>query len=68
MEKINDDWPAVRGMTLRDWFAGMAMQAIIGRVVLSDPGVFSGVAEKSYEFADAIIYQRVVHEKEPGDV
>lgn len=41
------------GMTLRDWFAGMAMQALIQR-----RGTFSSNSAASYEIADAMIAER----------
>lgn len=41
------------GMTLRDWFAGMAMQ---GMCAAYPPGTtFKEVAEKAYRMADAML-------------
>jgi hypothetical protein len=45
------------GMTLRDYFAGKAMQGLL----LDDNGDFSDrnwLAEKAYEFADAMLKAR----------
>jgi hypothetical protein len=47
----------MRGMTLRDWFAGMAMQAHItheGSDDINEPGV----ARWAYEMADAMLAER----------
>jgi hypothetical protein len=44
------------GMTLRDWFAGLAMQVYISN---SHPNViFNDVAEKAYRAADAMLEER----------
>lgn len=46
------------GMSLRDWFAGMAMQAIRADAAFalrSDP---EQVADRAYEQADAMIAER----------
>ncbi len=43
------------GMTLRDWFAGMAMQGICA----SGPGISNPViAAEAYALADAMLKQR----------
>lgn len=45
------------GMTLRDWFAGQAMQGICAHVDswgLSVPGI----ADQAYEIADAMLAER----------
>lgn len=47
----------ILGMTLRDWFAGMAMQGYIAHGTPSDVS-FRDVAEKSYLMADAMIERR----------
>lgn len=41
--------PVHSGMTLRDWFAGLAMQAMIGSI----PG--HQIAPDAYDMADAMI-------------
>lgn len=46
--------PETGGMTLRDWFAGMAMQAFLKETDSSD----RQVAKSAYEMADAMIGQR----------
>lgn len=43
------------GMTLRDWFAGMAMQGLLVRY--GDQSAL-GCAGLSYEYADAMIEER----------
>ena len=45
------------GMTLRDWFAGLAMQ---GRLANSDrfEGSAGREAKEAYEFADAMLKER----------
>ena len=56
-----------KGMTLRDWFAGMAMQGL-----LSDGDIrwdnLNQVGVDAYAIADTMIYQRTAHKKEPGKV
>lgn len=43
-----------QGMTLRDWFAGKAMQAI-----LNDAEIFwEGAAPLAYQYADAMLKER----------
>ena len=43
------------GMSLRDWFAGMALQGLLaGRANIK----FSADAQKAYEIADAMIAER----------
>ena len=44
------------GMSLRDWFAGMALQGLIDPRAMS-PGT-EILAEKSYSFADAMLAER----------
>jgi hypothetical protein len=47
--------PASPGMTLRDWFAGMALQGLIMR----DQVISTQTAgNKSYDFADAMLEAR----------
>jgi hypothetical protein len=47
--------PAQQGMSLRDWFAGMAMQSIISiDATVSD----SEFASWGYEIADAMLKER----------
>ena len=45
-----------RGMTLRDWFAGMAMQASRSRS--SQYNSWDDLAKDAYEIADAMIQER----------
>ena len=62
-DKIDDGGPAfpnpyysdVDGMSLRDWFAGMAMQIVFG-----EP---EEIANSAYELADAMLTKR----KEPAN-
>jgi hypothetical protein len=44
---------SVGGMTLRDWFAGMALHASFG-----SGESFNDVAERAYLYADAMIAER----------
>ena len=47
------------GMTLRDWFAGMAMQSFTAHVGWkSDQHWFEEVAEGAYRQADAMLKER----------
>ena len=41
------------GMSLRDWFAGMAMQALIQR-----EGDYARTASRAYEIADDMLNER----------
>lgn len=46
------------GMTLRDWFAGQALQGALSHLVgVKDAGP-EGYAKRSYEYADAMLYER----------
>jgi hypothetical protein len=47
------------GMSLRDWFAGMAMQ---GLLVHDDEGVISEAARDAYRYADAMLKAREASE------
>lgn len=54
---LNGDWHyADPGMTLRDWFAGMALQ---GMTANHDCQV-NPAAEKAYRYADAMLAARKV--------
>lgn len=76
-EKINDGGPAFPvterqelwmekwgGLTKREWFAGMALQGIMGNSVLqgafataeSHDKAFSGMAKMAYSLADAMLH------------
>ena len=46
-----------RGMTLRDYFAAKAMQAIISFAPYASDGGVSD-AERAYQFADAMLKER----------
>ena len=48
--------PTVAGMSLRDWFAGMALQGLIVRPI----GVQVGcpLSMRAYELADAMLKER----------
>jgi hypothetical protein len=47
----------MQGMDLRDWFAGLAMQAMVSRQV-SDPKHAEDYAHLAYMMADKMIKQR----------
>lgn len=58
-----DYWPPSRGMSLRDWFAGQALAAIIGKNTARE--VESGVNDRmvmiangAYDYADAMLARR----------
>lgn len=44
-----------RGMSLRDWFAGMAMQGFIAGGKTFDPHTNESTAIRSYQIADAML-------------
>ena len=46
------------GMTLRDYFAAKAMQAIIGREDIRFTTTLEFVGGKAYQYADAMIKER----------
>jgi hypothetical protein len=46
-----------KGMDLRDWFAGLAMQAMVSRQV-SDPKHANDYAHLAYMMADKMMEQR----------
>jgi hypothetical protein len=48
------------GMDLRDYFAGMAMQALI-----DNDGLFSEIPTQAYALADAMMKQREVKHEQP---
>jgi hypothetical protein len=51
--------PVPPGLSLRDWFAGMAMQALIYRGLHSkEEGI-----QSSYRWADAMLVEREKHGK-----
>ncbi len=55
---INTDWYIktggyARDMTMRDHFAGLAMQALI-----DNDGLFSEIPTQAYEIADAMLKER----------
>ena len=47
-----------KGMTLRDYFAGRAMQAIIGREDNRFTTTLDFVSAKAYQYADAMMKAR----------
>lgn len=46
------------GMTLRDWFAGQAMNHMLEWTTVTQPATFKVIAEKAYLVADAMIEAR----------
>ena len=46
------------GMDLRDWFAGLAMQAILSRPDESFQTNLNYVGTKSYQYADMMMQER----------
>ena len=50
----------------RDWFAGMALQGMLSAVKnAGGPSEFhdpSGFAERAYDFADAMLEQKIKHQ------
>lgn len=53
----DDGWDTAPGMTLRDWFAGMALQGLVARGYTPD-----GVG-RAYDFADAMIVARKLNKE-----
>jgi hypothetical protein len=52
---LHEQHRAYYGMTLRDWFAGMAMQGMLTR---DDEGKIPDVAKDAYRYADAMLKAR----------
>ncbi len=48
------------GMTLRDWFAGMAMSQLAARFGAED---YDDIAGKAYQLADAMLKRRAEDQK-----
>jgi len=50
------------GMSLRDWYAGMAMQGLLGgsQIQINHANYEKGVSEVAFEVADAMIKEREV--------
>jgi hypothetical protein len=66
---INDGGPAfpnlgynaeklLNGMSLRDWFAGQAMTAIIGNLYCTPETTFKEISGRAYAQADAMLAAR----------
>ncbi len=47
-----------RGMTLRDWFAGMAMQGMLANDIECGPEQVPIIVASAYILADAMIQER----------
>lgn len=46
------------GMSLRDWFAGMALQGLVSESNLHNDEAYTDVALDAYKLADAMLRQR----------
>jgi len=62
--RVRHQYPATEGMSLRDYFAGKALQALILSANLKDP--INQFAKESYKMADAMILHRTAHLKSPN--
>lgn len=49
-----DGYEALPGMSLRDWFAGMALQAVYVQAHVAKPAA-ENIAASAYEIADAML-------------
>jgi hypothetical protein len=65
----SDYFPDASGMSLRDWFAGMALQGLVSS---AGAGIFTAgevpryeIASYSYKYADAMIAAREAKEEAP---
>jgi hypothetical protein len=56
--------PQIQGMTLRDWFAGMALSGLISKVLMgsdisefgdADPRILKSISHDAYTIADQMI-------------
>ena len=50
--------PYYEGMTLRDWFAGMALQGLLAHLVGVPNSEPEGYARRAYQYADAMLTSR----------
>jgi len=55
---INEDLTFPRGMSLRDWFAGMALQGFISSYPRGDSAAADLIAPDCYEMANAMLAAR----------
>lgn len=51
-----DDYNVEKGMSLRDWLAGRAMQSLVGGTGWAEE--IEHIAIRSYQMADAMLKQR----------
>ena len=67
---IEDKSQDVRGMTLRDWFAGMALQGELANsdraYAENDNGDVEYLGKRCYAFADAMLTEREKGENDNG--
>lgn len=56
--QMNSSHRDVPGMSLRDWFAGQAMIAIMSQKETGEPVLFSNLALESYSISDAMLKER----------
>jgi hypothetical protein len=61
---ISGDCHTQLGITLRDWFAGQALQAMMAQMAMATDVTDEKIAAWSYEAADAMLSER---EKGGGD-
>jgi hypothetical protein len=54
------------GMDLRDWFAGLAMQAIVSRSDARFSTSLEYVSHRAYEYADEMMRAREANEENTG--
>ena len=61
---MNEGYPQIiqGGMDLRDWFAGLAMQAILSRPDARFTTSLGFVGAKSYQYADEMMRAREINE------
>lgn len=61
---IGDHYQDGKGMTLRDWFAGRVMAAVIARGIdgFNNGSCFKDLAITSYTMADAMLKERTINE------
>jgi hypothetical protein len=58
-------YPYLYGMTLRDWFAGQAMAAVMLMMEREDGWSTIDLASDCYEVADAMLVERAKERSEP---
>lgn len=58
VQRWNDSFENVAGMSLRDWFAGQAIAGMLAKDPRIAPSYFAVIADQAYKLADAMLTTR----------